>query len=79
MKKYVVVKKVDDQGRIVLPADWRREVLEGGEVFVIREGKILKLVPKRKPDLTKYFDSVDLGVEQILDWEEFERELHEVP
>ncbi len=78
MKKYVVVKKVDDQGRIVLTADWRREVLEGGEVFIIREGEILKLIPKRKPDLTKYFDSVDLGVEQILDWDKFEGELYEV-
>jgi len=73
LKRHTLVRRVDDRGRIVLPADWRREVLKGEEVFIVREGIALKIIPKRKPDLTEYFDSVDLGVEQILDWDEFER------
>ncbi len=78
-KSSIIIKKVDRQGRIVLPSSWREEVLGGeGEVFLIREGGILKIIPRRKPDLTKYFDSLDLGVDQIEDWEEFERELNEV-
>jgi len=76
----VEVKKVDKQGRIILPSEWRKEELkEGNEVFIIKEKGVLKIIPKRKPDLTKYFDSVDLDVDFIEEWDEFEREFYEVP
>jgi len=76
----VEIKKVDKQGRIILPSDWRkRELKENDEVFIIKEKGILKIIPKKKPDLTKYFDSVDLGVDFIEEWDEFEREFYEVP
>jgi len=32
-----------------------------------------KILPKRKVDLTVHFDKIDLGVEAIGDWKEFER------
>lgn len=35
-------------------------------------------MPKRKPDLTKYFDKVDLGVDFIEKWDEFERKFSEI-
>ena len=76
----VEIKKVDKQGRIILPADWRKkELKDNDEVFIVKEKGVLKIIPKKKPDLTKYFDSVDLGVDFIEEWEEFEREFHEIP
>jgi len=76
----VEVKKVDKQGRITLPSNWKKkELKDGDEVFIIKEKGILKIIPKKKPDLTKYFDSVDLDVDFIEEWEEFEREFYEIP
>lgn len=78
-KSTIEVKKVDRQGRVVLPAEWRREELgDAEEVFLIRGKGYIKLVPKRRPDITKYFDSVDLGVGSVEDWEEFEERYYEV-
>jgi len=70
----VEVKKVDSQGRFILPSDWREaELGETREVYVIKRKGFLKLVPKRKVDLTKLFNKVDLGVESIEDWSQFEQ------
>jgi len=58
------IKKVDSQGRISLPADWRREVLgDSEEVYVFREGNSLILRPRREPDLVQHFDTVTVDVE----------------
>lgn len=74
--KGVEIKKVDEQGRFVLPADWRKEVLEGtDEVFVIKRKGYLKMIPKKKADLTKFFDEADLGMD-IGDWDEFEEKFY---
>jgi|Deesub1362A_J573_1020465.scaffolds.fasta_scaffold00471_27 bifunctional DNA-binding transcriptional regulator/antitoxin component of YhaV-PrlF toxin-antitoxin module len=76
----VEIKRVDKQGRIILPSDWRKkELKDNDEVFIIKEKGILKIIPKKKSDLTKYFDSVDLGVDFIEEWEELEREFYEIP
>ena len=70
-------KKVDEQGRFVLPSDWRAaELKERKEVFVIKGKGYLKIVPKKKVDLTRFFDSADLGM-NIEDWDEFERRIYE--
>ncbi len=72
----VEVRKVDKQGRLVLPTDWRESELgDSREVLVIKGRGYLKLIPKKRRDLTRFFDSVDLGVETIADWTEFEAEL----
>lgn len=73
-------KKVDEQGRFVLPSDWRTEELkESKEVFVIKGRGYLKIVPKKKVDLTKFFDSADFGM-NIEEWNEFERRFYnEIP
>jgi len=76
--KYLVceidIRRVDSRGRLVLPLDWREaEVGEDRELYVIKRKGYLKLVPKRRVDLTKYFDRVDLGVEAIGSWRTFER------
>ncbi|RLG04954.1 MAG: AbrB/MazE/SpoVT family DNA-binding domain-containing protein [Thaumarchaeota archaeon] len=78
MKSGVEVRKVDKQGRIILPADWREtELKECSEVYVIKRKGYLKIIPKSKIDLTKFFDKVDLGVDAIGDWKEFERKVRE--
>jgi len=70
-------RKVDEQGRFVLPLDWRAEELKGSrEVFVIKGKGYLKIVPRKKVDLTRFFDSADLGM-NIEDWDEFERRFYE--
>lgn len=70
----VEVRKVDSQGRFVLPADWREaELKESKEVYIIKRRGYLKIIPKRKADLTRAFDKVDLGVEAVRDWREFEK------
>jgi bifunctional DNA-binding transcriptional regulator/antitoxin component of YhaV-PrlF toxin-antitoxin module len=74
----VEVKKVDSQGRLILPADWREsEVGDSKEVYVIKRKGYLKLVPKRKVDLTECFDKADLGVESIGSWTQFEKRFTE--
>jgi bifunctional DNA-binding transcriptional regulator/antitoxin component of YhaV-PrlF toxin-antitoxin module len=74
----VEVKKVDSQGRLILPVDWREaELGESRELYIIKRKGYLKLVPKRRVDLTKYFDKVDLGVKSIGSWSEFEKKISE--
>lgn len=74
----VEVKKLDAQGRLILPADWREaEVGESRELYVIKRKGYLKIVPKRHVDLTEDFDKVDLGVEAIGSWREFEKKFYE--
>jgi bifunctional DNA-binding transcriptional regulator/antitoxin component of YhaV-PrlF toxin-antitoxin module len=79
LKTGVEVKKVDAQGRLILPADWREaELNENEELFIIKRKGYLKLVPKRRVDLTDNFDKVDLGVEAIGSWKQFEKKIYEV-
>jgi bifunctional DNA-binding transcriptional regulator/antitoxin component of YhaV-PrlF toxin-antitoxin module len=74
----VDVKKVDSQGRLILPADWREaEIGESRELYVIKRKGYLKLVPKRRVDLTECFDKVDLGVQSIESWSAFEKKIYE--
>jgi len=73
----VEVRKVDSQGRLILPADWRASEIAGArEVYVIKRKGSLKILPKHKVDLTAFFDKVDLGVEAIGNWKEFERSFY---
>jgi bifunctional DNA-binding transcriptional regulator/antitoxin component of YhaV-PrlF toxin-antitoxin module len=74
----VEVKKVDSQGRLILPADWREaEIGESRELYIIKRKGYLKIVPKRHVDLTENFDKVDLGVETIGNWKQFEKKFYE--
>ncbi|HDI52522.1 MAG TPA: hypothetical protein ENF89_00070 [Candidatus Bathyarchaeota archaeon] len=72
----VEIRRVDSQGRLLLPQDWRREFLEGREVYIIKRRGYLKVLARRRVDLTALFDSVDLGVDAIGDWGEFEEHLY---
>lgn len=73
------IRKVDAQGRIVLPLGWRkRELKDGDEVIIVEEEGNLKIIAKKKTDLTQFFDSLQYGdelVDKLEDWSEFERML----
>ncbi len=74
----VEVKKLDSQGRLILPADWReKEIGATREVYVIKRKGYLKVVPRRRVDLTESFDKVDLGVDSIGSWTQFEKKFSE--
>jgi len=74
----VEIKKVDSQGRLILPADWREtEIQESRELYIIKRKGYLKLIPKRRIDLTESFDKVDLGTESIGNWKEFQKKFYE--
>lgn len=78
MESGVEVKKVDEQGRFILPADWRQaELNESRELYVIKRKGYLKIIPKRRVDLTENFDKADLGVEAIGNWKQFEKKFYE--
>jgi bifunctional DNA-binding transcriptional regulator/antitoxin component of YhaV-PrlF toxin-antitoxin module len=74
----VELKKLDSQGRLILPADWREtEIQESREIYIIKRKGYLKIIPKRRIDLTESFDKVDLGIESIGNWKEFQKKFYE--
>jgi DNA-binding transcriptional regulator/RsmH inhibitor MraZ len=74
----VEVKRIDSQGRLILPADWREsEVGESRELYIVKRKGYLKIIPRRTVDLTEDFDRVDLGVEALRSWKEFEKRFSE--
>ena len=70
------IKKVDAQGRISLPVGWRASRLQGSkEVVVVERGELLLVKPKRRPDLTKHFDAVEVDVDprDFADYSKFKK------
>lgn len=71
----VVTKKVDAQGRLVLPHEWRVKALkETGEVILLMFNDYIKIMP-HNIDLSRYIDSVEVDVENFADYHELRREL----
>lgn len=69
---------MDSQGRLILPVDWRESELDKTrELYIIKRKGYLKIIPKRRIDLTENFDKADLGIESIGNWKKFEGKLHE--
>ena len=67
----IVVKKIDPQGRLLLPKELRKKL--GEEVILVDLGDRVEILPRRKRDLTRFFDTVE--VEELKEWEELKREL----
>ena len=77
MNMSVAIKKLDGQGRIVVPKEWRDKHGGGKVVLSLEEGKIT-ITPLDEVDLTEYFDSIEVDVESDLsDWHAIKRELQE--
>ena len=67
------IKKIDSQGRVVLPVAWRRR-RKSDEVVVIEERAKVEIFP-RDVDLSKYVDSVEVEVDNFEDYHEMRKEL----
>jgi AbrB family looped-hinge helix DNA binding protein len=72
MKK-VVIRKIDKQGRIVIPKEWRDRFGTNNFILVLNEDKI-EIYPKRS-NLLKFIDSVE--VEELPeDWHGLKRKVY---
>jgi bifunctional DNA-binding transcriptional regulator/antitoxin component of YhaV-PrlF toxin-antitoxin module len=71
----VEIKKVDSQGRVVLPISWRRR-MKSDEVMVVEERAKVEIFP-RDVDLSKYVDSVEVEVDNFENYHEMRKELRQ--
>ena len=71
----VVLTKMDDQGRIVVPKEWREK--HPGKEYVLDMGEDeVRIYPLKEEDLTKFFDSAEVDLKSDLsDWKEVRKEL----
>ncbi|MBC7095426.1 AbrB/MazE/SpoVT family DNA-binding domain-containing protein [Thermococcus sp.] len=53
------VKRIDSQGRIVLPKEWRKRW--GNEVVLIEFEDRIEILPRRKPKLSEFFDIIEVN------------------
>lgn len=67
----VEVKRIDSQGRLVLPKSWREKW--GNEVILIELDDRIEIIPRKKPKLSKFFDIIDADIRGV----DIERELLE--
>lgn len=59
-----LLKRVDDLGRITLPSKWRKKYLKNTRTVKIKmDGSKLIVEPVEEPDLTAYFDSIEVDVD----------------
>ena len=73
---HAIVKEIDDQGRIVIPAVWRKKWLRRNKVILRRRGEILEILPYKEVDLTAFFDRAEVDTKADLsDWHALRREL----
>ncbi len=57
MGEKVVVRRIDPQGRVAIPVDWRSE-WKSDKVMLIRRGSRVELAPVEPIDPTSLFDSI---------------------
>ena len=70
-------KRVDSQGRVSLPADWRKRHLgANGAVVIIQRGEELFIKARKNSKPSEFFDSLKAEVKSDLsDWGSVRREL----
>jgi len=66
----VEVKRVDQYGRIGLPKEWREK-----EVFMLEYPDHLKILPKEKVNLTKFFDIAEVEVTEFAGYHKLKAEI----
>jgi DNA-binding transcriptional regulator/RsmH inhibitor MraZ len=69
----VVVKRIDPQGRIVLPTSLRKLAKSGEVVLVNLEEKVV--IYPRESSLVKYVDSLEIDVKFFEDYHKLRREV----
>jgi len=72
----VEIKNIDNQGRIILPKQWRNRYIKEKKAIVVCKGELVEIRPFTKTDLTKYFDKVQVDLKSDLsDWHKVRKEL----
>ena len=70
------IKTVDNQGRIMLPKEWRDRYLKNKKAIVALKGDLVEIRPFESADLTKFFDTVEVDLKADLsDWHRVREEL----
>jgi len=73
---HAILKEIDEQGRIVIPAEWRKNWLRRNKVILRRRGEVLEILPYKEVDLTAFFDRAEVDTKADLsDWHALRREL----
>jgi len=67
----IVVKRLDSQGRLLIPREIREKL--GDEVIIVDLGDRVELLPRKRVDLKRFFDSVE--IDELKEWEELKKEL----
>ena len=65
----VEVKRIDPQGRLVIPKSWREKW--GNDVIIVELDDRIEILPMKKPRLSKFFDILEVE----LKGEDAEKEL----
>jgi len=56
-------RRLDPQGRLLIPVDWRCEVLENSnEVIITKFKDHIEVAPLLRRSLTEFFDTVEVDV-----------------
>jgi len=66
-------KKIDPQGRIILPKKWR-EKTKNKEVIIVQIDDKIHIL-RKDADLEKYIDAVELEISEFEDYHNFKKEL----
>ncbi len=68
---------VDTQGRVSLPADWRKKHLKSNDrVIITQRGEEIIITPIKIQDITEFFDSVPIDLKSDLSyWKNLKKEL----
>ena len=74
MKDGVKELKVDPQGRVLLPREWR-ETLKTDSILAIEENDSLVLVPKKPSRLEDFFDCAKANVKEFTDYHKLKQEI----
>ena len=64
----------------MVPHKWReKELKDADEVIIIEENGILRIIPKKKIDLTQFFDTLEFDddlIDKLENWSDFEKAVH---
>ncbi|MBS3056692.1 MAG: AbrB family transcriptional regulator [Candidatus Aenigmarchaeota archaeon] len=70
----VVEKIIDDEGRIIIPKEWRMK--HGTAVIMIELESYIKIIPNQKHRLSELFDSMEVAaLPDMTDWHEFKKDI----
>ncbi|MGQ4891423.1 MAG: AbrB/MazE/SpoVT family DNA-binding domain-containing protein [Candidatus Njordarchaeia archaeon] len=75
VKEEIVIKELDDQGRLVLPARWRKRNKAKKIKLIIRDTEII-IKPVRTVKLSQLFDTIEVDVKSPLtNWKKLKKEM----